>query len=138
MFYSIIKHKRDVKRTPYYSSLPERSRRWCLICWKNMVIQHLPLEEPLASEITAALMDLATLAQEVGGVAFEALDTLASNMLRRVLALCQAQWGAVLLSEDLDALDQLPLPSPASTKAWRALALHNIHEEEAYALLAAF
>jgi signal transduction histidine kinase len=103
-----------------------------------MVIQHLPLEEPLASEVTAALIDLATLAQEVGGVAFEALDTLASNMLRRVLALCQAQRGAVLLSEDLDALDLLPLPSPASTKALRALALHNIDEEEAYALLAAF
>src|ERR1700682_3556120 len=92
-------------------SLPERSRRWCLICWKNMVIQHLPLEGPLASQVTAALIDLATLAQEVGGVAFEALDTLASNMLRRVLALCQAQRGAVFLNEDLDALDLLPLPS---------------------------
>lgn len=103
-----------------------------------MVIQHLPLEDPLASEVTAALMDLATLAQEVGGVAFEALDTLASTMLRRVLALCQAQRGAVLLSEDLEALDQLPLPSPAGTKALRALALHHVHEEEAYALLAAF
>ena len=53
-----------------------------------MVIQHLPLEEPLASEITAALIDLAALAQEASGIAFEALDTLASNMLRRVLALC--------------------------------------------------
>ncbi len=103
-----------------------------------MVIQHLPLEEPLASEITAALIDLTALAQEAGGVAFEALDTLAGNMLRRVLALCLAQRGAVLLSEDLDALDQSSVPSPASTKAFRALALHHVHEEEAYALLATF
>ncbi|GAC1566643.1 MAG: hypothetical protein NVS3B14_10200 [Ktedonobacteraceae bacterium] len=100
-----------------------------------MVIQHLPLEEPLASEITIALMDLAALSQEAGCVAFEALDTLAGNMLKRVLALCHAQRGAVLLCEDLDALDQASMPSPANEKTLRALALHNVHEEEAYALL---
>jgi signal transduction histidine kinase len=107
-----------------------------LICWKNMVKQQLPLEEPLASEISAALIDLAALAQEAGCVAFEALDTLAGNMLRRVLALCQAQRGAVLLSENLDALDQSTMPLQTSTKAFRALALQNVHEEEPYALLA--
>src|SRR5579872_302273 len=103
-----------------------------------MVIQHLPLEEPPASELSAALIDLATLAQEAGSVAFEALDILASNMLQRVLSLCLAQRGAVLLCEDFDVLDQPPLLSPVSTKASRALALHNIQEEEVYTLLARF
>jgi signal transduction histidine kinase len=102
------------------------------------IMQHLPLEEPLASEITAGLIDLAALAEVAGGVAFEALDILARNTLRRVLALFLAQRGAVLLSEDLEALDQSPTPFPASTRALRALALHNVQEEEAYALLATF
>jgi len=100
-----------------------------------MATQHLPLEEPLASEVTAGLIDLAALSREAGYVAFETLDTLATTMLKRVLALCLARRGAVLLSEDLDSLDSDSMPSRANAKTFRALALHNVHEEEAYALL---
>ncbi|HLX58311.1 MAG TPA: hypothetical protein VKR83_14930, partial [Ktedonobacteraceae bacterium] len=83
-----------------------------------MVRQLVPLEEPLAAEIIPALIDLATLAQEAGSIAFEMLDPLAKNMLRRVLALCQAERGAVLLGEDLDIFEQSSALSTANAKGF--------------------
>ncbi|HLX59135.1 MAG TPA: ATP-binding protein, partial [Ktedonobacteraceae bacterium] len=49
-----------------------------------------------------------------------------------------AERGAVLLSEDLDAFEQSSALSTANAKSFRALALHNVQEEEAYALLETF
>lgn len=117
-----------------------------------MVTQDLPLQEPLASEVTGALIDLAQLSEHVGPIGFNGLAGLANQMLRRLLALCVAQRGAVLLNvEEHVAFEtagatQAPPPhsttTPAHTqlspKAYRALVLHDIHEEEVYALLAAF
>src|SRR5579863_3137741 len=101
-----------------------------------MVKQQLPLDEPLASEITSGLIDLAALAQEAGGGAFGALDILAHTMLLRVLTLCQAQRGAILLTENPDPQDRSNMLLPTSAKAFRALALQNVREEETSTLLA--
>lgn len=102
-----------------------------------MLTYDLPLQEPLAAEATAALIDIVELAQRVGSVPFEGLGTLASEMLKRLLALFSAQRGAVLLEvEDQASREQRSLSFPA--KAFRPLALPNIRAEDVYALLAAF
>ena len=101
-----------------------------------MVEQKLPLQESLAPEVAAALMDLAQLAQDAGSAAFDALDRVADKLLARLLVLCQAQRGAILLGIDEHVVtEQLSLPHP---KTFRALALHGIGEEEAHAFLTAF
>lgn len=100
-----------------------------------MVEQKLPLQESLAPKVAAALIDLAQLAQHTGSTTIEALDTVADKMLARLLVLCSAQRGAVLLGVD----ERFPSELPAlHHKVFRALALHGIDEEEAHALLTTF
>jgi len=117
-----------------------------------MVGQDLPLQEPLASEVTAALIAFGRLSQHAGSAAFDALSALANELLKGLVALCKAQRGAVLLIGnlpdtllktsqpptllDFNALDQQL--SPSSAKPVRTLALHAIHEEEIDALLTSF
>jgi signal transduction histidine kinase len=117
-----------------------------------MVGQDLPLQEPLASEVTSALIEFGRLSQHAGSAAFDALSALADELLKRLVALCKAQRGAVLLIGNLpDALlknsqpptiveasvpDQQRLPS--SAKPVRTLALYALSEEEVYALLTSF
>lgn len=97
--------------------------------------KNLPLLEPYAPEVAAALIDLAVLAQHAGSTTIESLDTVAGQMLARLLALCAAQRGAVLLGVD----ESVVFEQPSSLhKSFRALALHSIREEEAHALLATF
>ncbi len=104
-----------------------------------MVEQDLSFQEPLASEVTAALIDLAQLAQNTASAEFDALGTIANQMLKRLLTLCAAQRGAVLLGLDEHLVPEQPsLPSPPSRRAIRALALHAMHEEEVHALLTTF
>src|SRR5712692_2028898 len=106
-----------------------------------MTLSHTPLREPLASEITAALIDLAALTQRAACAAYAHLDAVSNDMLKRVLALCKAQRGAVLLSEGHESPgthEEDAQPAPVHTQALRALALYSIQEEEAYALLHAF
>lgn len=100
-----------------------------------MVEQNLPLQESLAPEVAVALIDLAQLAQHAGSTTIEGLETVAGKMLGRLLVLCAAQRGAVLLGVD----EHVP-SEPTSThhKTFRALALHGIDEEEAHALLTTF
>jgi hypothetical protein len=57
----------------------------------EMVTQDLPLQEPLASEVAGALIDLAQLSEQVGSSGFHGLGVLANQMLKRLLALCGAQ-----------------------------------------------
>src|SRR6266571_3860530 len=100
-----------------------------------MVEQNLPLQESFAPEVAAALIDLAQLTQHSGSTTSESLDTVAGKMLARLLVLCSAQRGAVLLGVD----ERVPSELPASHhKTFRALALHGIDEEEARALLTTF
>jgi signal transduction histidine kinase len=100
-----------------------------------MVEQNLPLQESFAPEVVAALIDLAQLTQHTGSSTSESLDTVAGKMLARLLVLCSAQRGAVLLGVD----ERVPSELPASHhKTFRALTLHGIDEEEARTLLTTF
>ena len=65
-----------------------------------MVDQNIPLQETFATEIAAALKDLAQLAQHIGSTTIENLDTVADKMLARILVLCSARCGAVFLGVD--------------------------------------
>src|SRR2546426_5487107 len=100
-----------------------------------MVEQKLSLQESHAPEVAAALIDLARLAQYAGSTTIENLDTVADKMLVRLLALCAAQRGAVLLGVDERAVSELP---SSHHQTFRALALHGVGEEEAHALLTTF
>lgn len=106
-----------------------------------MVEQHLRLEESLAPKVAATLIDLAQLAQHAGSATFDGVGAVAHELLARLLVLCAAQRGAILLGVDeQDAPEQSSSPSslPLRPKTFRALALHGIGEEEAQAFLTAF
>src|SRR5438132_4328090 len=106
---------------------------------QNMVEQNLRLEESLAPEVAATLIDLAQLAQRAGSATFDATGRVAHELLARLLVLCAAQRGALLLGVDEHvAPEQLSSPSSLHPTTFRALALHGIGEEEAHALLTAF
>src|ERR1700693_4682283 len=100
-----------------------------------MVEQNLPLQESSATEVAVALIALAQLAQHAGSTPIEGQETVAGKMLGRLLVLCSAQRGAVLLG-----VDEYVPSEPTSThhKTFRALALQGIDEEEAHALLTTF
>ena len=102
-----------------------------------MVEQNLRLEESLAPEVAATLIDLAQLAHHAGSATFDGVGAVANELLGRLLVLCAAQRGAILLGVD-DAPEQLSSPSSMRPKTFRALALHGIGEEEAHILLTAF
>jgi len=99
-----------------------------------MVDQNIPLHETFAPEVAAAIIDLAQLAQYTGSTTIENLDTIAGKMLARLLVLCSAQRGAVLLGVDERLQPEL---HATHHKISRALALHDIDEETAHALLSA-
>ena len=104
-----------------------------------MVESNLHLEETLAPEVAATLIDLAQLAQRAGSATFDAAGIVANELLGRLLVLCATQRGAILLGVDEHvALEQPSSPSSARPKTFRALALYGIGEEEAHALLTAF
>src|SRR6266699_1290418 len=104
-----------------------------------MVEQNVRLEETLAPEVAATLIDLAQLAQRAGSATFDTTGRVADELLGRLLVLCVAQRGALLLGVDEHDVPEQP-SSPSSTRptTFRALALHGIGEEEAHALLIAF
>lgn len=102
-------------------------------CGQEMVDQNIPLQETFAP-VVAALIDFAQLAQQTGSTAIEDLDTIADNMLARLLALCSAQRGAIFLGVD-DRLQSELLET--RHKIFRALALHDVDEVRAHALLSA-
>jgi signal transduction histidine kinase len=104
-----------------------------------MIAQDFPLEAPIASEVTAAVIELAGLARQAGSATTEALNNIASALLRRLLVLCAAQRGAIFLSmqEHSDA-QQCSMHSSSGDRDIRTLAIHGLHEEEAYATLSTF
>ena len=104
-----------------------------------MAEQNLPLQGPLAPEVAVALVDLAQLAQYAGSATIDASDLIADKMLVRLLALCAAQRGAVLLGIDEgEPSEQHSSLSTSHPKTFRALALYGVGEGEADALLTAF
>jgi signal transduction histidine kinase len=97
--------------------------------------QNLPLEESLAPEVTAALIELAQLAQHTGSSTCKRLDTVADKMLASILVLCKAQRGAIIVGEDEYFSPMLP---SFYHKNFRTLALYAIDEAEAHAFLTTF
>jgi signal transduction histidine kinase len=104
-----------------------------------MVEQPVRLAESLAPEVAATLIDLAQLAHHAGSATFDGVGAVAHDLLARLLALCAAQRGAILLGVD-EHEAPLPSSSPSAVrpKAFRALAVQGIGEAEAQALLTAF
>src|SRR4051794_36034085 len=82
---------------------------------------------PLASEIGAALRDLARMAEHVGSAGSDTPDSVAIRLLERLLVLCVAQYGALFLTgypskesaEDLRS-------SFSSSRILHTFALHGI------------
>jgi signal transduction histidine kinase len=108
------------------------------IGWKLMTISYSQLDEPLASEVIALLIDLGVLSRRACQATSEHLEDVANEMLQRLLALCKAGYGAILLREDRTSTGQAELEMHSTAgKAFRALALHNIKAGEIHALLAA-
>ncbi len=104
-----------------------------------MVEQNLPLQGSLTPEVAAALVDLAQLAQHAGSATIDALGLVADKMLVRLLEICAAQRGAVLLGIDEDEpSEQHSSLSTSYPKTFRTLALHHLGEEEAHAFLTTF
>src|SRR5258708_5016468 len=104
-----------------------------------MVEQPVRLEESVAPEVAATLIDLAQLAHHAGSATFDGVGAVADELRARLLVLCAAQRGAILLG-----VDEYDAPEPSSSlsslrsKTFRALALHGVGEAEAQALLTAF
>ncbi|HZS79750.1 MAG TPA: ATP-binding protein [Ktedonobacteraceae bacterium] len=98
-----------------------------------MVIENTLSPESLPAELLPALFDLAKLARLAGSIEFEELGEVASALLKRLLQLCEAEQGALLLSREHDHAH-----SYDASSAFRALALQNIGEEDAQDALTAF
>ena len=103
-------------------------------CRQEMVDQNIPLQGTYSPEVAAALLDLAQFAQHTGSATIENLDVIADSMLSRLLLLCSAQRGAILLGVD-DRLESELYVS--HHKVFRTLALQDVDEETAHALLSA-
>ncbi len=93
----------------------------------------------LESEVVAALRDLARIAEYAGSAVSDAPGSVASMLLERLLVLCAAQRGALLLTgypsrEFADG----SLSSIANSRILDTFALQGISEEEAHALLQLF
>jgi signal transduction histidine kinase len=100
-----------------------------------MVEHNVRLEESLAPEVAATLLDLAQLAQRAGSATFDAAGSVAHEVLARLLVLCAAQRGALLLGMDEHGAPEQPSLHPPP---FRVLALHGLGEEEVHTLLTAF
>src|SRR6266436_2129005 len=106
---------------------------------ENMGTQDEQVDRPSASEVMEALRDLARLAQQVGSLVADAPGVVAERLLERLVLLCAAQHGAiVLMTEGHRAVEQGSLSSASSNTALRILALHEMREEEVSALLEVF
>src|SRR6266581_3785089 len=84
-----------------------------------------------AAEITAALVDLGRLSQQIGFAAPNTSASIAQALLERIVALCDAQQGALLLVIDNPSGEQLWfMPSVFNKRATRIFALSAIGEKE--------
>jgi len=97
-----------------------------------------PLQEPLLSDVTATVIDLAKLAQRAGIVPVDRLRSIAQEMLERIVAACHAQQGAVLLVMPTDGVIERPRQQPEPVKAPRIFALYHMREEDMHVVPATF
>ena len=98
-----------------------------------MEAQDKPIGGIPESEVIAALVDLARLSHRAELTRGEAPSTTAALLLERLLTLCGAQRGAVLVS-----MQDGEKPHPSSREAFRMFALHGMDEEKALALVTTF
>jgi signal transduction histidine kinase len=94
---------------------------------------------PLASEVVAALRDLARIAQHAGSAGSDAPSGIATMLLERLLVLCAAQRGALFLTGEpsKEAAEDL-LSSFSNSRILHPFALEGISQQEASALLQLF
>src|SRR6266581_1408970 len=94
---------------------------------------------PLASEVVAAMRDLARIAEHAGSAGSDAPDSVAMRLLERLLVLCAAQHGALFLTghSSRESAEDF-LSSFSNSRILHTFALHGISEEEAYALVQLF
>ena len=87
-----------------------------------------------AAEVTAALVDLGRLTQQIGLAAPNTSAAIAKTLLERIMALCEAQQGALLLVIDNPPGDQMSFVlSVFNKRATRIFALSAMSEGEALA-----
>lgn len=112
-----------------------------------MVVHGLAVDKFHSPEVTAALIDLARLSQDMGTSIIETRSTKAKLLLERLLILCTGQGkeslnnsrGAILLKmRDSNKPGQQLATASSTTRPFRVLALHEMNEEEACAILTAF
>jgi signal transduction histidine kinase len=95
--------------------------------------QHEQVSEPLPAEVVTALGELARMALQAGCAISDPPGSLATLLFERVLVFCAAQRGALfLITPDQPASGQNSLPP---FRMLHTLALHDLSEEEARALL---
>jgi signal transduction histidine kinase len=94
---------------------------------------------PLEAEVVAELRDLARMAEHPESAVSDAPGSVASLLLERLLVLCAAQRGALLLTgyPSWESADD-PLSSVSNSRILHTFALQGINEEEAHALLQLF
>jgi signal transduction histidine kinase len=91
-----------------------------------------------AAEVTTALVELARLSQRIGVATSNTNDflTIAQSLLERLLTLCEAQQGALLLTTPIAAGEKPSLlPSISHVKAARILGLSAMNETDVLARL---
>src|SRR5262249_21652824 len=119
-----------------------------------MEAQDKPVEELPSPEITTALLDLAQLSHRIALAAAESRGTIAAALLERLMMLCKAEQGAIVIpaqspgeqqpliwSSARKEIDGAPARSQSSRDVGprlRTLALHAMEEEKALALLAGY
>jgi len=115
-----------------------------------MEAQDRPVEGMPTPEITTALLDLARLSHRIELAAAEAPGAIAAALLERLVTLCKAEQGALLLAiqspgehqpliwssarEGKDAAPARFQPSRGAVQVLRMLALHAMEEEKVLAL----
>lgn len=103
-----------------------------------MEAQQIQVDKQLQTEILAALRDMAQLSQQ-GTATSAAPDTLATALLERLLLLCSARSGALLLTTPkLPDVRHSVLSSFTTRKEFHILAHLGMSEEEALAHLVPF
>jgi hypothetical protein len=116
-----------------------------------MEAQDKPVDRMPTPEITTALLDLARLSHRIELAASEAPGAIAAALLERLVTLCQAERGAVLLTtqspreqqpciwssarEGKDAAQARVQSSTVAGQMLRTLVLHDMEEDEPLALL---
>ncbi len=98
------------------------------------------LDEPPASEVLEALVELTALGRRVNQVDDISIEGTAHDLLAYLLHLCRAERGAILLPEERSHIAQSGSPpaAQASESRFRALALHEMRAEDVAALLSSF